>query len=230
MNPCESCHAGCCRSFAVPVTGADILRIERGLGLSFWDFVCRWADPKGIIARNHAPHFRFSDEPQTPFVICLTHEESRFFKGSARCKFLVENQPDEKHPLGTAHCGIYHLRPGACRAFPTRLNNTGELAIIYDVPERGRDNSDPLYELCPRQWEPADLDPVGGVQDLVVARYEMDFFRQIAQVWNRVPRSWNVFPDFLHLVYERRVVRESDVAEEPPATIPLPVDRTRKAA
>ena len=65
MSPCEDCHAGCCRSFAVPVSGADIMRIENGLGLSFWDFVCRWEDPDGRIALNYAPHFFFEDEPET---------------------------------------------------------------------------------------------------------------------------------------------------------------------
>ena len=29
MSQCLDCHAGCCRSFAVPITGADVLRIER---------------------------------------------------------------------------------------------------------------------------------------------------------------------------------------------------------
>src|SRR5690606_34649025 len=31
MGLCSGCHAGCCRSFAVPVSGADVLRIETRL-------------------------------------------------------------------------------------------------------------------------------------------------------------------------------------------------------
>ena len=65
MSPCEDCHAGCCRSFAVLVSDADIMRIELGQGLSFGDFVCRWEDPGGRIALNYAPHFFFEDEPET---------------------------------------------------------------------------------------------------------------------------------------------------------------------
>ena len=61
MAPCQSCHAGCCRSFAVPITGADIVTIERRFGHSFWDFVCRWVDPEGKIARGRVPHFYFAD-------------------------------------------------------------------------------------------------------------------------------------------------------------------------
>lgn len=206
MSPCANCHSGCCRSFAVPVTGADILRIESHFRLSFWDFVCRWADPTGAIARNHAPHFHFADEPETPFVICLMHHASAFFPETTKCRFLVEGQPDEEFPLGQARCGIYHQRPGACRAFPARLNHSGELAVLDDVPPRGRGTTEPQYELCPRPWEASDLDPINVMGDLVSARYEMNFFRRLAEAWNRAPRPWTVFPEFLQLVYSSRVV------------------------
>ena len=217
MSMCTGCHSGCCRSFAIPVTGADILRIETKLGLVFWDFVCRWADPEGRIARKHAPQFYFQDEPQTPFVICLTHEMSPIFEGTTRCKFLVENAPDDEHPMGTAHCGIYDARPGACRAYPTKLNPSEDLAIIYDVPETGRTGS-PLYQLCPRPWEPADIDPIQGMQDLVTAKFEMDFFRSLAESWNANPGPWEVFPDFLRIVYAARVLRENKL---PAMTLPM---------
>ncbi len=90
------CHAGCCRSFAVPVTGADILRIQREQQLSFWDFVCRWEDPESKIARNYAPHFHFADEPDTPFVVCLTHTASQSFPETSKCGFLVEDAAHER--------------------------------------------------------------------------------------------------------------------------------------
>jgi Fe-S-cluster containining protein len=205
MSQCATCHAGCCRSFAVPVTGADILRIMAGRGLDFWDFVCRWADPEGLIAQKHAPHFRFPDEPRTPFVICLRHEESRQFYGTTRCRFLVEGEPTPAHPLGVSHCGIYEERPGACRAFPAKLNRTGELAILYDVPPTGKEGGNPAHQLCPRPWQPADLDPVRQVQDLVVAQYEMNFFHKLAASWNQRPGPWKSFPKFLKLVYESRL-------------------------
>ena len=78
MGICEGCNSGCCRSFAVPITGADIVTIMNGQKVGFWDFVCRWADCDGIIARNHAPQFRFQDDPDTPYVICLMHRESNY--------------------------------------------------------------------------------------------------------------------------------------------------------
>ncbi len=236
MGICEGCHAGCCRSFAVPVTGADIIRIERDTQLTFWDFVVRWADDHGAIARNYAPHFQFRDEPGTNFVIALMQEESASLPGSSKCKFLSETPPSPDAPLGTGNCGIYEARPSACRAFPTKLNQTGEVAVVHDIPERGRPGNHPAYSLCPRPWEPADVDPINALGDLVVARYEMTFFHKVAAVWNRELRDWAIFPSFLREVYASRVLPESVAAAaadsqatpdaaEVPDTIPLPVLR-----
>lgn len=235
MSLCDSCHAGCCRSFAVPITGADILRIERDRGLEFWEFACRWADPQGFIARKYAPQFHFQDEPQTPFVICLIHAESATFPSTTKCRFLEETPPSEEHPRGLGRCGIYSSRPSACRAFPTKLNTTGELAVIYDVPPRGRTQDTPAYDLCPKSWEPADFDPVSTVQDLVVARYEMAFFHQLARMWNRAPRPFELFPDYIRLAYGGRVIREpapveAEDAVGAPRTLRFPTPGEAKPA
>jgi Fe-S-cluster containining protein len=226
MSLCESCHAGCCRSFAVPVTGADILRIENQLGLSFWDFVCRWADSNGQIAMNHAPHFHFADEPQTPFTICLRHEASAHFADATKCRFLVERPPNDEHPRGVARCGVYESRPAACRVFPTKFSGSGDFVVLYDVPASSRDATNPAYQLCPRPWEPSEIDPIQSAADLVVAKYEMNFFHNLAEVWNRRPQPWEVFPDFLRLVYAERVQRASSVeelADDEPWLIKFPV-------
>lgn len=229
MSVCKNCHAGCCRSFAVPVTGADILRIEQRLKLTFWDFVCRWADPEGRIAQKHAPHFYFRDEIQTPFVISLKHSASAFYPGTTKCQFLTECAPSGPCETGAARCGVYHHRPAACRAFPTKLNETGELAIIYDVPQEGR-SGNAVYTLCPRPWKPDDFDPLGTVSDLVVARFEMDFFHRVAAVWNRQPQEWTVFPEFLRTVYSRRIVPESQrrMESDEPVMIPFPTPAPRE--
>lgn len=226
MSPCEGCHAGCCRSFAVPVTGADILRIQQNYDVNFWEFVCRWEDPDGQIARNFAPHFRFADQPEMPFVICLSHSGSKVFPTTSKCCFLVEQPPteeDPEHPLGTAHCGIYEHRPAACRTFPTRFNESEELAVIYDLPASGRAASQhPAYSLCPREWEPSDLNPLELLPDLAVAKFEMRFFHQMASIWNRSPRLWGMFPQFLELVYANRILRAPSQAEEHPEVIAFP--------
>ena len=199
----------------MPVTGADILRIERDLGLAFDEFVCRWADADGKIARDYAPHFRFADDPRTPCVVGLAHAGSRWLRGTSRCRFLVEGQPDAEHPLGVARCGIHASRPAACRCFPTKLGAGGDLAVIQEVPARGRPGGHAAYSLCPRPWEPADLDPLEAVPALVVARHEMAFFFQHAETWNRRPGAWERFPEFLRLVYANRVLRREPRRLEP---------------
>jgi hypothetical protein len=234
VSPCIGCHAGCCRSFAIPVTGADILRIERELGLSFWEFVCRWEDRDGRISSGQAPHFHFADEPDTPFTLCLLQAESRTFPATSRCRFLDEEPPTLEHPLGTARCGIYGQRPGACRVFPTRFNATGALAVLHDVPERARPESEgDAYQLCPRPWEVSDIDPLAAPQELILLRYEMQFFREVAAVWNRSPGQWRIFPDFLRQVYSNRVVRVSSTDSVAGSVAPLDDDsssRHRRAA
>lgn len=212
-HPCAGCHSGCCRAYAVPVSGADILRIEQRLGLAFWDFVSRWADPDGALARYDAPHFWFRDDPNTPFVICLSHEQSRRLPGTTKCRFLIEGEQSTSHPLGQGSCGIYDHRPAACRVFPTRLDAAGDRAVIHDVPEYGRRDKHPAYSLCPKPWTPLDVDPIEGVQSLIIARHEMAFFKRLAPIWNNSSRDWQTFPDFLHQAYAHRVVYEDDLAE-----------------
>jgi hypothetical protein len=225
MGMCDSCHAGCCRAFAVPVTGADILAIQRRLGLAFEEFVRKVADPSGRIANGAVPHFTFEEAPEIPYVICLDHVSSAFHPQSTKCRFLIECPPDAEHPLGRARCGIYGVRPSACRVFPTKFNPTNDMALVVDLPQRVRDSSNPAYTLCPRPWEPADIDPIQAVQDLAVVKYELAFFRQVGQLWNRSPGSWNAFPKFLDLVYSNRVGREEraveTTADDEPVTLPF---------
>jgi Fe-S-cluster containining protein len=206
LSPCHGCHAGCCRAFAVPVTGAEILRMERALGLDFWQLACRWEDRDDAISAGVAPQFRFEDDSSIPYVICLLHEPSRTFPRTTKCRFLIEQPPTADAPLGRASCGIYDARPLPCRVYPTKLSESGSLAVLHDVPVHGRANDpSPAFDLCGRPWEVEDVDSIAAVQDLVVLRFELQFFRQVAALWNRAPGRWEDFPEFLRLVYRHRV-------------------------
>lgn len=211
MSPCHGCHAGCCRAFAVPVTGADVLRLERDLGLGFWQLACRWEDRDGTISAGVVPQLHFDDDPDVPYVLSLLHEPSRNFPRTTKCRFLVEEPPTQEFPLGRANCSVYESRPLACRVFPTKLSDTGALAVLRQVPTHGRANDEsPAYDLCPRQWDVADVDPVSAVPDLIVLQFELKFFQQVAVMWNRSPGRWLDFPQFLRLVYEHRVQPSGD--------------------
>ena len=219
MGICDSCHSGCCRSFAVPISGADIHRFTHDQEKSFWDFACRWEDSEGLISRNLAPHFFFEDTPAVPFVICLKHIPSISFPGTTKCRFLTECLPDEEHPKGLGRCSIYGSRPHTCRSFPAKLNDSNELAVLYEIPSNGRDG-EPAYDLCPRQWTASDLEPNDTIQSLVIAQYEMTFFKKIAAIWNQNPGEWNSFPEFVDIIYSNRVSDEtnSDSNREPSET------------
>ena len=55
-------------------------------------------------------------------------------------------------------------------------------------------------------WTRADVDPLQAPQDLAIAKFEWEFFRSLSRVWNQAPRSFTEFPEFLHLVYQNRVL------------------------
>ncbi len=109
-----------------------------------------------------------------------------------------------------------------------KLNNTGDLAILYDVPKPGRDGGHRAYDLCPEPLQPSDFDPIQSVQELVISKYEMQFFQQVADIWNRQPGEWKMFPEFLHFVYAERIgVSETRaVAVAEPAAPVLEPDMT----
>lgn len=227
-TPCDTCHAGCCRAFAVPVSGADILRLVRETGRSPWDFVCRWADPEGRIAGQFAPTFHFDDEPATPFVVCLRMDESKMFPGTRKCVFLSEEVTSEpasssllpvleNHPP-RAWCSVHKDRPGTCRAFPLTLSPDLDFAVLNQVPANGRGDGQAAYDLCPRAWTTDEIDPLDQMADLVVARYEMQYFQSLARSWNRKPGPWSLFPEFLKLVYATRV--QAGTGSTHPAGIP----------
>lgn len=217
MSPCHGCHAGCCRAFAVPITGADVMRMERELQLDFWQLACRWEDRDGAISAGVVPQLRFEDDPTIPYVLCLLHEPSQTFPATTKCRFLIEQPPSAEAPLGRGSCGVYQSRPLSCRVFPTKLSESGSLAVLYDVPAHGRSHdSSPAFDLCPQPWSVDDVEPVAAVQDLVLLQFELRFFHQVATMWNRQPGRWQDFPEFLRLVYQHRVQppqREVDAAD-----------------
>jgi len=199
-TPCASCHAGCCRAYPVSLTGRDIFRIVTEFKLPFRRFVCRWADPSCAISRGVAPHFFFDDDRQTPYVIGLVQTESQVFPGTRKCGFLEETDPSGKLVRGTGRCSIYDHRPLACRIFPSRIDEAGELGV-YAVRESSAEFPHKVYELCPQPWSIFDIDPVAALQELRECADEMELFHAIAHRWNDQPGPWPFFPDFLELIY-----------------------------
>ncbi len=199
-SPCTGCHSGCCRAFIVPLTGYDMIRIMTNLELPFWEFVCRYADESGEIAKGIAPHFHFDDDPETPFTIGLLQDASTHFPETQKCQFLKEHEKNDEHPLGVANCSIYEDRPMACRLFPARLDEQNEIGIV-NIPKFGRAGSNPAYQLCPRDWTTEDIDAEVARRDIGNTATEMQQMHLLAERWNASPRSWLLFPDVIQMVF-----------------------------
>jgi hypothetical protein len=88
----------------------------------------------------------------------------------------------------------------ACRVFPARLDNVGELAV-HAVPEPSGEATHPAYQLCPRPWSVADLDQTEAHENLRECTREMELFHAVARRWNDDPGPWPLFPDYLELIY-----------------------------
>ena len=219
-----SCHAGCCRAFAVPVTGADIVAIKRRLGLPFDDFIRRLPDHAGSPGERGRAALSFEDTPATPYVICLSHTRSEFHAELHKCRFLIECAPDEEFPVGARPLRDLWRAAFRLPGVSHEIQRDQRPGSRRDIPERLRQNANPAYTLCPRPWQPEDVDPIQAVQDLAVLKYELAFFWQVADLWNRSPESWRAFPQFLEIVYSKRVRREEPAPaaqDDQPATLPL---------
>jgi Fe-S-cluster containining protein len=115
-SPCASCTEGCCREYTVTVTGLDVFRISRGLGLAPEQFaVC--------VPMDEPAGFRLDDGEQR---YRLALDKRRGGELAGWCVFWL--------PLGSAagRCGIYSLRPQVCRAYPATLRD-GEVVRRDDV-------------------------------------------------------------------------------------------------
>jgi Fe-S-cluster containining protein len=99
----------------VPVSGYDVWRISRSLGIEPSDFVVAY--PGQAVAEFgfelHAGGDRFE----------LALEKHGPFQLGEPCVFL-ERQAD-----GTSHCGIYAARPSVCRAYPMEAQAGDAIAL-----------------------------------------------------------------------------------------------------
>lgn len=210
------------------MTGADVIRIERA-GFDFWQFACRWEDPEGQIAGRYAPHIRFADEPETPFVLCLMQRPSEQFPGTGRCGFLREETTDAGGKVIRPGCSIYESRPAACRAFPMKFDRSRELVELHEVFDPPKAVQSEAYKLCPRAWTADDVDGVEAAQTLAAAEYEASFFNKVVSLWNTRPGEWTTFPTFLRIIYSSRVKVEESSQEDRDQPVTYSIDDYRQA-
>lgn len=215
MSVCVKCHAGCCRSLMLMITGYDALRIARDLALppeSFTQFV-PLGESQAEAMRGSWALIRFADSsgPLKDHVLTLKKVPSTLMPTTTRCTFLQEwprAQPDEssQHPGGrvAARCGIYGSRPIMCRTYPALFDPAEGPLVANRASMQAASGDDAL---CPQPWtaEMYAPDPTGTVHDLVIERYEFEFFGAAVAAWNAEPRPRAEFFEFMMAVYTNRL-------------------------
>jgi hypothetical protein len=118
---CASCHGPCCFEHVVPISGYDLWRLARGLGVP-WEAL---ADT-GVHRVPLFAGFRLDRGPDHHFFQLRR-------RASGACQLLVELES------GHRRCGAHGLRPGACRLYPLVPDRElgaalGEHAVCPDEP------------------------------------------------------------------------------------------------
>ena len=216
MHICGECTCGCCRKFAIPITGYDILKISKNLKININSFIEidpvpeeRIEDESSIVGL-----FKFAESASDGFYkFCMKKVESSLVPGVFKCIFLQEwyNNPDNPSVENiVARCGIYGNRPTICAAFPATVDKSGYFAVIVSKKITEEDNI--LYKLCPREIVREDFpqNSESILRTVLMNKYEQDFFKTIAVIWNENPKPLNLFIPFLENWYAERVLIDND--------------------
>jgi len=216
MEICKTCQGGCCRNYTVNLTGYDIINLSRTLSVHPCSFIHIIAVEEGSdfeYKSKHAALFKFSDyDKDKYYIFSIRMLESALVPGTARCQFLLEWNLDNRNPSMDeiiARCGIYNCRPLVCRAFPTKFDDTEKLGILMNTASMNVNSEHPIYKLCPDNLTPADISDSDEImKTLVLKKYELDFFKNIALYWNKNPGTLMEFLNFMVKAYRNRVTIE----------------------
>lgn len=214
MQICSSCHAGCCRNYTISLSGYDILNIAKTLDVQPSSFVDVIAVEEGADIEYKSKHtalFRFSDM-DGHYIFGMKMVESALAPQTAKCQFLLEWNLDNENPTMEgiiARCGIYSCRPQLCAAFPTKFGVDELSGVMVNTSAFEQEVSHPVYKTCPQAPSMADIaDSDEIIKTLVLKKYEVEFFKNLAKKWNENPKTLAEFWDFLTESYQNRVVIE----------------------
>jgi Fe-S-cluster containining protein len=156
-DPCATCGA-CCHAYYVPLSGYDVWRISRSLGLEPSDFVVAYPRPPG------APFgFRLEHGGET-YELAL--EKQGPFELGQPCVFL------DRLPGGVSRCRIYAERPAVCRAYPMKATADDVIALRPGAlcPTGAWPEAEPRQPRWRAVWD--DL------------QRQFDRYQQIVEAWN----------------------------------------------
>ncbi len=113
----ECREKSCCSSLLVLVTGDDVARIARRLGVAPWEFTLP-VDASPEDAMGFA-----LDRTDRRYRLALARV--RLDDAPAACTFLIRAKG------GAARCGLGELRPAPCRSYPAQIVD-GAIAFAID--------------------------------------------------------------------------------------------------
>ncbi|MBI4662158.1 MAG: YkgJ family cysteine cluster protein [Verrucomicrobia bacterium] len=227
---CDTCHAGCCRTYNLIVTVYDALVISRDLGLPIAEFVTflatRGEQIKLAGGKNTPIIFSDPGYEEVRFFVTLKRVDSRLIAGTLKCYFLQEWNRQEvvaargDHPGAriAGRCGIYGSRPLMCQTYPTVLHNEGAVGFIGTPPPTDLQKVHEIYKICPEKWSPEAFvqDPAKALHSLVLYNYETNFQNRCLAEWNASPGLMKGFFPFMLRAYGERFRLNLDMVASTP--------------
>lgn len=216
MGICNSCAAGCCRNYTISLTGYDILNISRALGVapsSFVDLIPVEEGQDIEYKSKHAALFKFSDcDKDKYYIFGLKMDESKIAPGTFKCQFLMEWHLDNINPSVEgiiARCGIYNCRPLLCSAFPTKFDEKENAGIMVNTSSFDQTFEHPIYKTCSSKPTSDDIsNPDEIMKTLVLKKYELEYFKNLSNEWNKNSGTLAEFWNFMADAYKNRVIIE----------------------
>jgi Fe-S-cluster containining protein len=191
-SPCARCTEACCKEYLVTVTGLDVYRIARGLGLAPPQFAVTVP-----VQRPGVEGFRLGTADDR-FQLALDKQRAGAYAGW--CVFWM--------PFGetAGRCGIYAHRPQVCRTYPATLVD-GEVARRSDV-------------LCPPgSWGPGSTLVSDEWRRRVERQYaELEIDAVVNACWNKSETAAEAADDALdvYLTWILEVYEHLDAADGAP--------------
>lgn len=214
---CDTCHAGCCRSYHIFITAFDALRISKDVGLPVGEFITLLSFSQEAVkryARDFVPIRLPKTDPEPRYLLALKKIDSHLFPGTPKCYFLNEWKRDrpaenrEGHPgrdyIG--RCSIYGSRPMICRTYPTSFHPQVAVGLITTPPPVDIAAKHEVHKICPEEWTVQNFgtEPTTVLHNLAISRYEREFYNQAVTEFNEGEHCVAEFFPFMARVYEQR--------------------------
>jgi len=195
QNPCLNCPGYCCSENLINICGYDAWVIVRDLNIHPTDFI-------GLAELDEKSPYNFIMDNSGNYY-CMVLNMKELSDSSRRCIFALDL------PNGVVRCGIYSLRPIACRAYPMILAD--EEVVVKP------------WAFCDKEaWDIDKLDKSYWQGELGHNAMEFSIYGYIVAVWNNTIRKspewerldFSVFFDFLFHIYLRLESERAKVPSE----------------